>query len=110
MRSTLLIAFRNTKKSFLLLISFFFLYSQTIVKKSISFIKIYVNKLITKKIYPHLFRHQLLTYLTTKGIIDSKLQLISGHADKNSLAIYQNLSLADVQEEYNEAMRDFPVR
>jgi len=65
---------------------------------------------ITKKIYPHLFRHQLLTYLTQKGIIDSKLQLISGHKERHSLAIYQNLSLVDVENEYKEAMKDFPVK
>ena len=65
---------------------------------------------IKKRIYPHLFRHQLLTYLTKKGIIDTKLQLISGHVEKQALAIYQNLSLADVEEEYNEAMRDFPIK
>lgn len=65
---------------------------------------------ITKKIYPHLFRHQLFTYLTKKGIIDTKLQLISGHKAKHSLAIYQNLSLADVEAEYNEAMKDFPIK
>jgi integrase/recombinase XerD len=65
---------------------------------------------IEKRIYPHLFRHQLLTYLTKKGIVDAKIQLISGHRDRQSLAIYQTMSLADVDEEYQEAMRDFPVR
>jgi site-specific recombinase XerD len=65
---------------------------------------------IQKRVYPHLFRHQLLTYLTQKGILDSKLQLISGHQEKKSLAIYQNLSLYDIEEEYNEAMKDFPIK
>jgi integrase/recombinase XerD len=51
---------------------------------------------IEKKIYPHLLRHQLLTYLTAKGIVDAKIQLISGHRDRKSLEIYQGLSLADV--------------
>lgn len=64
---------------------------------------------ITKRIYPHLFRHQLLTFLTQKGIIDTKLQQISGHSDRNSLAIYQNISLVDVEEEYQEAMKKFPL-
>jgi integrase/recombinase XerD len=48
--------------------------------------------------------------LTQKGILDSKLQLISGHQEKKSLAIYQNLSLYDIEEEYNEAMKDFPIK
>lgn len=65
---------------------------------------------IEKRIYPHLFRHQLLTHLAKKGIIDAKIQLISGHEDRKSLAIYQDLSLADVEGEYQEAMKDFPVR
>ena len=65
---------------------------------------------IEKRIYPHLFRHQLLTFLTQNGILDAKIQLISGHEDRKSLAIYQDLSLADVEEEYQKAMRDFPVK
>lgn len=65
---------------------------------------------IEKRIYPHLLRHQLLTYLTAKGIIDAKVQLISGHRDRKSLEIYQNLSLADVNEEYQRAMNDFPIK
>ena len=65
---------------------------------------------ISKRIYPHLLRHQLLTYLTAKGIIDAKVQLISGHQDRKSLEIYQNLSLVDVNEEYQRAMNDFPIK
>jgi integrase/recombinase XerD len=65
---------------------------------------------IDKRIHPHLFRHQLLTYLTQKGIIDTKLQLISGHQNRQNLSIYQDLSLADVEQEYQEAMKDFPVK
>ena len=65
---------------------------------------------IEKKIYPHLLRHQLLTYLTSKGIIDAKRQLISGHRDRKSLEIYQGLSLADVSKEYQRAMNDFPIK
>jgi integrase/recombinase XerD len=65
---------------------------------------------IEKRIYPHLFRHQLLTHLTKKGLVDAKVQLISGHSDRKSLAIYQDLSLADVAEEYQQAMKDFPVK
>lgn len=65
---------------------------------------------IEKRIYPHLFRHQLLTHLAKKGLVDSKLQVISGHEARKSLEIYQDLSLADVADEYQEAMRDFPVK
>ncbi|MEI7449943.1 MAG: tyrosine-type recombinase/integrase [Desulfomonile sp.] len=65
---------------------------------------------IEKRIYPHLFRHQLLTHLARKGLLDSKIQIISGHQNRQNLAIYQDLSLADVAQEYQEAMRDFPIK
>ena len=65
---------------------------------------------IEKRIYPHLFRHQIITYLTRKGIISPKLQLLSGHAEEKSLAIYRDLALADVAEEYESAMQNFPIR
>jgi integrase/recombinase XerD len=65
---------------------------------------------ITKRVYPHLFRHQIITYLTNQGIISPKLQLLSGHAEEKSLAIYRDLALTDVAGEYEEAMRVFPIR
>ena len=65
---------------------------------------------IKKRIYPHLFRHQLLTHLARKGLLDAKVQLISGHSSRQSLEIYQELSLADVEHEYQKAMEDFPVK
>ena len=33
---------------------------------------------IEKRVYPHLFRHQIITYLTKKGMISPKLQLLQG--------------------------------
>ena len=39
---------------------------------------------IEKRVYPHLFRHQIITFLTRKGIISSKLQLLSGHAEEKT--------------------------
>jgi integrase/recombinase XerD len=64
---------------------------------------------IAKRVYPHLFRHQLITYLTRQGIISPKLQLLSGHTTEQSLAVYRELALPDVAEEYEAAMRAFPV-
>ncbi len=64
---------------------------------------------IEKRTYPHLFRHQFLTHLARRGILDSKIQLISGHSDRQSLALYQNLSLADIEDEYQAAMQDFHI-
>jgi integrase/recombinase XerD len=65
---------------------------------------------IEKRVYPHLFRHQLITYLTKHGIISPKLQLLSGHATEQSLAVYRELALSDVAGEYEAAMQAFPVR
>lgn len=65
---------------------------------------------LTKRVYPHLFRHQLITYLTKQGIISPKLQLLSGHTTAQSLAVYRELALSDVAEEYERAMQRFPVR
>ncbi|MCK5229262.1 MAG: site-specific integrase, partial [Desulfobulbaceae bacterium] len=74
-------------------------------------VKKYARKAgINKLIHPHLFRHQLLTYLTSKGIVDAKIQLVSGHKSRDSLNIYQDLSLADVDKEYRKVMEDFPIQ
>jgi hypothetical protein len=54
-------------------------------------------------------RHQLMTYLTKQGIITPKLQLLSGHAVEQSLAVYRALALSDVADEYEAAMQHFPV-
>jgi len=74
-------------------------------------VKKYARKAeIDKRIHPHLFRHQILTYLTSKGIVDAKIQLISGHKNRDSLSIYQNMSLSDIEKEYWDAMKDFPIQ
>lgn len=65
---------------------------------------------IEKRVYPHLFRHQIITFLTKNGIISPKLQLISGHANERNLAIYRDLALADVSDEYESAMKGFPLK
>jgi hypothetical protein len=62
------------------------------------------------KLNLHLFRHQLMTYLTKQGMISPKLQLLSGHTAEQSLAMYRQLALSDVAAEYEAAMQHFPVR
>ena len=59
---------------------------------------------MSQPIHPHLFRHQMLTYLTTKGLSDAQIQLISGHQSQKSLEIYQHLSLQSVEKAYQEAV------
>jgi hypothetical protein len=60
---------------------------------------------ITQPLHPHLFRHQMLTYLTSKGLTDAQIQLISGHESKKSLEVYQHLSLESVDEAYRDAVQ-----
>ena len=59
---------------------------------------------ITERVHPHLFRHQMLTYLTARGLSDAQIQLISGHESKKSLEIYQHLSLDHVEKAYQDAV------
>lgn len=60
---------------------------------------------ITQPVHPHLFRHQMITYLTSQGLSDSQIQLISGHESRKSLEIYQHLSLEAVERAYQEALQ-----
>ncbi len=57
------------------------------------------------KVHPHLLRHQAITFWTKQGLHDSQIQLISGHASKKSLEIYQSLGLSDVASDYETAMK-----
>lgn len=60
---------------------------------------------ITQPVHPHLFRHQMLTFLTARGLSDAQIQLISGHESKKSLEVYQHLSLQSVEQAYQQALR-----
>jgi len=66
----------------------------------------YCEKAKIGRIHPHLLRHLMITYLTQKGWTDEQIMLLSGHASKESLKIYQHLSLADIEKKFNEDMRD----
>ena len=56
---------------------------------------------------PHTFRHQFITWLTrNSGLADAELQLITGHARRETLAIYQHVALdGDLEAKYQEAMK-----
>jgi site-specific recombinase XerD len=64
---------------------------------------------ITDAVHPHLFRHQMLTALTARGLSDAQIQLISGHESKKSLEVYQHLSLQNVQQAYQDAVATIGV-
>lgn len=60
---------------------------------------------LSEAVHPHLFRHQMLTFLTGQKLSDAQLQLLSGHASKKSLEIYQHLSLDAVDKAYQQAVK-----
>ena len=43
--------------------------------------------------------------LTTKGLTDAQIQLISGHESKKSPEVYQHLSLESVNKAYQDAVQ-----
>ena len=51
----------------------------------------------------------MLTYLTSKGLTDAQIQLISGHESKNSLEVYQHLSLEPVDKAYQDAVQSVGI-
>lgn len=56
---------------------------------------------------PHTFRHQAITWLTRhSGLADAELQLITGHARRETLAIYQHIALdGQLEQKYQDAMK-----
>ena len=59
------------------------------------------------KATPHSFRHQCITWLTRhSGMADAELQLITGHARRETLAVYQHVALdGQIEDRYQEAMK-----
>jgi integrase/recombinase XerD len=57
---------------------------------------------------PHTFRHQAITFLTrSSGLADAELQLITGHSQRTSLAIYQHIAVdGQLAERYQAAMKE----
>jgi len=64
-----------------------------------------INAYPNRRLGPHIFRHQFLTFLTKKGMSDAQIQLISGHSTKKSLDVYRRLSLKDVEKDYQRAWK-----
>ena len=60
---------------------------------------------LSEAVHPHIFRHQMLTFLTGEKLSDAQIQLLSGHASKKSLEVYQHLSLDAVERAYQQAVK-----
>ncbi len=69
-------------------------------------VKFYAEKAGVKAT-PHTFRHQAITWLTRhSGLADAELQLITGHARRETLAVYQHVALdGELEQRYQEAMK-----
>ena len=63
------------------------------------------------KATPHTFRHQAITWLTrNSGMADAELQLITGHAQRETLAIYQHVALdGDLEKKYHDGMKNIEL-
>jgi integrase/recombinase XerD len=63
-------------------------------------------KLAGVRCSPHTFRHQAISWLTRhSGMADAELQLITGHARRETLAIYQHVALdRELEGKYQDAM------
>ena len=57
---------------------------------------------------PHTFRHQAITWLTRhSGMADAELQLITGHARRETLAVYQHVALdGELEKKYQDSMKE----
>jgi len=64
---------------------------------------------ITQSVHPRLFRHQMIAHLTSRGLSDAQIQVISGHEGKKSLEVYQHLSLDKVEKAYQEAVQGMGI-
>jgi integrase/recombinase XerD len=51
----------------------------------------------------------MITDLTARGLSDSQIQLISGHESKKGIEVYQHLSLKNVEQAYQEAVKTLEV-
>ena len=56
---------------------------------------------------PHTFRHQCITWLTRhSGMADAELQILTGHARRETLSVYQHGALdGDLEAKYQDAMK-----
>ena len=57
---------------------------------------------------PHTFRHQAITFLTkNSGLADAELQLLTGHARRDTLQVYQHICVdGQLADRYQAAMKD----
>jgi integrase/recombinase XerD len=65
---------------------------------------------LQRSMSPHKFRHFLLLWLKKQGVDDAFIQPYSGHASRQSLEIYSQLTIKEAQQQYNAVISHFPVK
>jgi hypothetical protein len=58
-----------------------------------------------RPLHSHLFRHQILTFLTAKWLSDARIRLISRHETRKSLKVYQHPSLESAENAYQNSVQ-----
>lgn len=58
---------------------------------------------ITKRVYPHLLRHHIATYLINNKMPENHVQKFLGHAEPSSTQIYTQLAIEEVKRTYKES-------
>lgn len=63
---------------------------------------------IEKRVYPHLLRHQIATYLHNNGMPLEHIQKFLGHDDPKTTQIYAELATKPMKVSYNKALLNAP--
>lgn len=61
---------------------------------------------ITKRVYPHLLRHQVATYLINNDMPENHLQKFLGHSEPSTTQLYAQLAIEPVKKSYNNAFNE----
>ncbi len=62
---------------------------------------------ITKRVYPHLLRHTVATFLLEHGMSLDKIQVFLGHERIENTRIYAKNSPYQIQEDYRKIMKNY---
>ena len=65
---------------------------------------------ITKRVYPHLFRHSLATHMAEQDVPATKIREQTGHKSLDMLERYLHMSVKAVRESYDEGVTANPDR
>ena len=76
------------------------------LRRSVYSVRYKAVDLNLKKANPHSFRHTFCTNLVRQRVPIPVVQKLMGHADIDTTLLYTNLSLTDINDEYQKAMKE----